>query len=99
MKILVTGGSGFIGSHTVVELVKAGFTPIIVDNLDNSSLKFWQDWKKFLAINQNFTKRIATIKKPCSVFFAMKAIFRVLSILRHTKPLENRFETLEILPK
>lgn len=36
MKILVTGGAGFIGSHTVVELVAAGYTPIIVDNFQNS---------------------------------------------------------------
>ncbi|MEE2931005.1 MAG: UDP-glucose 4-epimerase GalE [Bacteroidota bacterium] len=38
-KIIVTGGAGYIGSHTVVELHKAGFTPIIVDNLCNSSIK------------------------------------------------------------
>lgn len=36
MKILVTGGAGFIGSHTAVELIKAGYTPIIVDNFSNS---------------------------------------------------------------
>ncbi len=36
-KILVTGGAGYIGSHTVVELVKAGYTPIIIDNLCNTS--------------------------------------------------------------
>lgn len=36
-KILVTGGTGYIGSHTVVELQQAGYTPIIVDNLSNSS--------------------------------------------------------------
>lgn len=35
-KILVTGGAGYIGSHTVVELLKTGFTPIIVDNYSNS---------------------------------------------------------------
>jgi UDP-glucose 4-epimerase len=34
--ILVTGGAGFIGSHTVVELVEAGYKPIIVDNFSNS---------------------------------------------------------------
>ena len=34
--ILVTGGTGYIGSHTVVELITAGYTPIIVDNLSNS---------------------------------------------------------------
>lgn len=38
MKILVTGGVGFIGSHTVVELDKAGFEPVIIDNLYNSDL-------------------------------------------------------------
>lgn len=36
-KILVTGGTGYIGSHTVVELQNAGFEVVIVDNLSNSS--------------------------------------------------------------
>ena len=36
MKILVTGGLGYIGSHTVVELVQNGYKPIIVDNFSNS---------------------------------------------------------------
>lgn len=34
--IVVTGGAGYIGSHTVVELVKSGFNPIIIDNFSNS---------------------------------------------------------------
>ncbi|WP_034061279.1 UDP-glucose 4-epimerase GalE [Lacinutrix jangbogonensis] len=38
-KILVTGGLGYIGSHTVVALQEAGFKVIIVDNLSNSSVK------------------------------------------------------------
>lgn len=37
MQILVTGGAGFIGSHTLVELYKAGHTAVVVDNLSNSS--------------------------------------------------------------
>jgi UDP-glucose 4-epimerase len=37
MKILVTGGLGFIGSHTVVELQNQGFEVVIIDNLSNSS--------------------------------------------------------------
>ena len=37
MKTLVTGGLGFIGSHTVVELQKEGFEVVIIDNLSNSS--------------------------------------------------------------
>lgn len=38
MKILVTGGLGFIGSHTVVELQNEGFEVVIIDNLSNSSI-------------------------------------------------------------
>lgn len=37
MKILVTGGAGYIGSHTCVELIESGYTPIVYDNLSNSS--------------------------------------------------------------
>ena len=36
MKILLTGGAGYIGSHTVVALVEAGFEPVVVDNFANS---------------------------------------------------------------
>ncbi|WP_435134601.1 UDP-glucose 4-epimerase GalE [Formosa sp. A9] len=38
-KVLVTGGLGFIGSHTVVELQNEGFEVVIIDNLSNSSIK------------------------------------------------------------
>ena len=38
-KILVTGGAGFIGTHTVIELVQAGHQVVVVDNLVNSSRK------------------------------------------------------------
>lgn len=39
MKILVTGGAGFIASHTNVELLNAGYEVVVVDNLINSSRK------------------------------------------------------------
>jgi UDP-glucose 4-epimerase len=39
MKILVTGGTGYIGSHTCIELIKAGHEIVVVDNLCNSSLE------------------------------------------------------------
>lgn len=37
--ILVTGGTGYIGSHTVVALIEAGYQPVICDNLSNSTIK------------------------------------------------------------
>ena len=37
MNILVTGGAGFIGSHTLIELIAAGHNPVVVDNLSNAS--------------------------------------------------------------
>ena len=36
-KVLVTGGTGYIGSHTVVELQAAGYEVVVVDNLSNSN--------------------------------------------------------------
>ena len=39
MKILVTGGAGYIGSHTCVELLEAGYDVVVVDNLYNASPK------------------------------------------------------------
>jgi len=38
-KVLVTGGAGYIGSHTVVCLIEQGYAPVIFDNFDNSSLE------------------------------------------------------------
>lgn len=35
--VLVTGGAGYIGSHTVLQLLLGGFKSVVVDNLDNSS--------------------------------------------------------------
>ena len=39
MRILVTGGAGYIGSHTCVELLKEGYEVVVMDNLYNSSKK------------------------------------------------------------
>ena len=39
MKILVTGGTGYIGSHTCIELIKARYEVVVIDNLCNSSLE------------------------------------------------------------
>jgi UDP-glucose 4-epimerase len=47
-KILVTGGLGYIGSHTVVELVNAGYDPVIIDDLSNSNPKILDQLTKII---------------------------------------------------
>src|SRR6476619_715622 len=53
-KILVTGGTGFIGSHTVVELYNAGYTPVIIDDLSNSSIKILDQIEKIIGYKPEF---------------------------------------------
>jgi UDP-glucose 4-epimerase len=48
MKVLVTGGAGYIGSHTVVELAAAGFDPVIFDNFSNSDPSVLQRLEKII---------------------------------------------------
>ena len=54
MKILVTGGTGYIGSHTVVELQKKGFEVIIVDALFNSRIEVLDSIEKITGIRPEF---------------------------------------------
>ncbi|HVW96395.1 MAG TPA: UDP-glucose 4-epimerase GalE [Mucilaginibacter sp.] len=53
-KILVTGGLGYIGSHTVVELVAAGHEPVIIDDLSNSSIKILDQLSKIIGFKPAF---------------------------------------------
>jgi UDP-glucose 4-epimerase len=53
-KILVTGGLGYIGSHTVVELVNAGYEPVIVDDLSNSQHKILDQVAKIVGFKPKF---------------------------------------------
>ena len=55
-KILVTGGLGYIGSHTVVELYKSGHEIAIIDDLSNSSLKILDGINEIINSNINFIK-------------------------------------------
>ncbi len=56
MAILVTGGAGFIGSHTVVELQNAGYDVVVVDNLSNASVKSLQRVEKITGKPVTFYK-------------------------------------------
>ncbi|MEI6455471.1 MAG: UDP-glucose 4-epimerase GalE [bacterium] len=69
MKILVTGGTGYIGSHTVVELQEKGFEVIIVDNLSNSSVDVVDNIQKITGIKPRFEKFDLTDAERTSVFF------------------------------
>ncbi|MGA9649985.1 MULTISPECIES: UDP-glucose 4-epimerase GalE [Pedobacter] len=53
-KILVTGGTGYIGSHTVVELHNAGYEVVIVDDLSNSSIKILDQIESIIGIKPEF---------------------------------------------
>lgn len=53
-KILVTGGLGFIGSHTVVELVQSGYEPIIIDDLSNSHISILDQLTTILGFKPKF---------------------------------------------
>ena len=56
MKILVTGGIGYIGSHTVVELFNEGYDVVIVDDLSNSDLKILSQIEKITGKKPEFVK-------------------------------------------
>ena len=56
MKILVTGGTGYIGSHTVVELIKAGHEVTIIDNLFNSKIEVLDKIATLTGIKPEFHK-------------------------------------------
>lgn len=86
MKVLVTGGTGFIGSHTIVQLVEAGHVPVIIDNLSNSELKVLDGLEGILGFkpvfynadctNKEAFKQICEQEKPEAIihFAAFKAV-------------------------
>lgn len=60
MKILVTGGLGFIGSHTVIELIKNNHEIIIIDNLVNSKIDILEKLEKITGVKTKFYQIDAT---------------------------------------
>lgn len=68
-KILVTGGLGYIGSHTVVELQRAGYQAVIIDNLSNSSLDVLEGIANITQSQPIFERLDLRIKADVSDFF------------------------------
>jgi len=68
--ILVTGGTGYIGSHTVVELIESGFNVVIIDNLSNSSIEVLDRIEKITGKRPLFEKLDLCDKTSLDKFFA-----------------------------
>ena len=73
-KILVTGGLGFIGSHTVVELQQKGFKVIIIDDLSNAETSVLDRIEKITGIKPEFHQIDLREKDVVSTFFAQHKI-------------------------
>lgn len=78
MKILVSGGAGFIGSHTVVELVDAGHDVVIVDNLSNSKKEVVDAIEKITGKQVKFHKVDVTDEVAMQLIFAEEALDGVI---------------------
>ncbi len=77
-RILVTGGTGYIGSHTVVELQKAGYPVVIIDNLSNSNVKVLDGIERISGIRPDFVEAdctdIAAVRKLFNDYPGIKGI-------------------------
>ncbi|WP_372639824.1 UDP-glucose 4-epimerase GalE [Ancylomarina sp.] len=68
-QILVTGGTGFIGSHTVVELQNNGYDVVIVDNLSNSKIEVLEQIEEITGVKPKFEEFDLTDKQKVNDFF------------------------------
>lgn len=78
MSILVTGGLGYIGSHTVVELIEVGYEPIIVDDLSNSKIEVLNRIEKITGKRPKFYKFNLLDKKKLEKVFRKENITDVI---------------------
>lgn len=76
MKILVTGGCGYIGSHTVIELLKNDFDVVIIDNLENSKEEIVDKIQEISGKGVQFVK--GDLKKRSDIDSVMKGIDAVI---------------------
>ena len=112
--ILVTGGTGFIGSHTTVELQNAGYEVVIVDNLSNSSIDVLDGIEKITGVRpafeqvdlRDFDATEAVFKKYPQIngiihFAASKAVGESVEkpLLYYRNNLVSLINLLELMPK
>jgi|SRR6185437_2405690 len=95
-KILVTGGLGFIGSHTSVELIKAGFEVVIIDDLSNSQLFILDNIEKISGTKPAFYKIDMKDNEKLSDFFnSEKNIDAVIHFAASKAVGESMYEPLK----
>jgi UDP-glucose 4-epimerase len=95
-KVLVTGGTGYIGSHTVVELIENGFEPVIIDDLSNSQIEVLDGIKGITGVKPSFENfdlcDLAKLLDCCKKYPGIEAIvhFAALKAVGESvlKPLE-----------
>ena len=78
MAILVTGGAGYIGSHTVVELQSAGYEVVVLDNLSNSSVKSLERVEKITGKKVPFYEADILDRDALNDIFAKESIDAVI---------------------
>ena len=78
MKVLVIGGAGYIGSHTCIELINAGYDVVVVDNLDNSSEKSLERVEKIVGKEIKFYEADIRDAKAMNDIFAKEDISAVI---------------------
>ena len=113
-KILVTGGTGYIGSHTVVELQSAGYDVVIIDNLSNSNKDVLDGIEKISGIRPIFVEADCTDMKALTKLFddnpgingiinfaASKAVGESVEkpLLYYKNNLVTLINLLELMPK
>ncbi len=72
-KVIVTGGMGYIGSHTIVELINAGYHPIIIDNLSNSDRSVLEGLEAITGVKVPFEEIDLSDSKSTAQIFSKHA--------------------------
>ena len=113
-RILVTGGTGYIGSHTTVELINAGYSVVIIDNLSNSNRDVLDGIKAITGVVPDFVEADCTdlaaltalFEKYCDIkgiinFAASKAVGESMEkpILYYRNNLNTLMNLLDLMPK
>ena len=78
MSILITGGAGFIGSHTCVEMLNSGYDVVVVDNLDNSSSESLDRVEKITGKKVKFYKEDVRNREALRKIFTENSIEAVI---------------------